>query len=120
MNLCYGSPGLRLTNIIVKLHISAPNLFIYQEKINKWNQTPICIFLYSYIFDWTNDNILQDPEVAVALQDVSMNPANFVKYQNNPKIAAVIEKLQAKLGKSGTSFTDFPGMFIPVSDFMTF
>lgn len=63
--------------------------------------------------------MLQDPEVAAALQDVSVNPANFVKYQNNPKIAAVIEKLQTKLGKSGTSFSDFPyGMSIHVFNFI--
>lgn len=51
----------------------------------------------------------QDPEVAAAFQDVSSNPANFVKYQNNPKIAAVIEKLQSKLGKGGAG--GFPGKY---------
>ncbi|XP_053612668.1 hsc70-interacting protein-like [Plodia interpunctella] len=52
----------------------------------------------------------QDPEVTAAFQDVSANPANFVKYQNNPKIAAVIEKLQGKLGKGGGLFSGgFPG-----------
>jgi suppressor of tumorigenicity protein 13 len=27
-----------------------------------------------------------DPEVAAALQDVMSNPANMMKYQNNPKV----------------------------------
>ncbi|CAK1600994.1 unnamed protein product [Parnassius mnemosyne] len=53
----------------------------------------------------------QDPEVMNALQDCSVNPANFVKYQNNPKIAAAIQKLQAKLGKGGSM--PFGGGFPP-------
>lgn len=51
--------------------------------------------------------------MAAAFQDVSANPANFAKYQNNPKIAAVIEKLQSKLGKGGNNpFSGgFPGNY---------
>lgn len=37
-----------------------------------------------------------------AFQDLSTNPANFAKYQSNPKIAAAIQKLQTKLGKGGS------------------
>lgn len=44
---------------------------------------------------------LQDPEVMAAFQDVSKNPANMSKYENNPKIKKVIEKLQTKFGKAG-------------------
>lgn len=51
----------------------------------------------------------QDPEVAKAFQDVSCNPANFAKYQNNPKVAAVIEKLQNKYGKGSGGFPGFGG-----------
>ncbi|CAB3223452.1 unnamed protein product [Arctia plantaginis] len=63
------------------------------------------------LFDQDIMAAFQDPEVAAAFQDVSANPANFVKYQNNPKIAAVIEKLQSKLGKGGNNpFSGgFPG-----------
>lgn len=41
---------------------------------------------------------IQDPEVAAAFQDISANPANIIKYQNNPKISAIITKLAAKFG----------------------
>lgn len=41
---------------------------------------------------------LQDPEVMAAFQDVAQNPANISKYQNNPKIMALVTKLSAKFG----------------------
>lgn len=41
---------------------------------------------------------LQDPEVSAAFQDVAANPANISKYQNNPRVQAVINKLAAKFG----------------------
>ncbi len=34
----------------------------------------------------------------MAFQDVQSNPANMAKYENNPKIQKVMEKLSAKLG----------------------
>lgn len=40
----------------------------------------------------------QDPEVSTAFQDISSNPANIIKYQNNPKVQALIQKLQSKFG----------------------
>ena len=40
----------------------------------------------------------QDPEVSAALQDISSNPANIAKYQDNPKIKSIIEKMTAKFG----------------------
>jgi len=40
----------------------------------------------------------QDPEVAQAFQDVTANPANYAKYENNPKIKSVINKMAAKFG----------------------
>lgn len=43
---------------------------------------------------------LQDPEVMAAFQDVAQNPANIAKYQNNPKIMALVTKLSAKFGAS--------------------
>ncbi|KAJ8912917.1 hypothetical protein NQ315_017247 [Exocentrus adspersus] len=51
----------------------------------------------------------QDPEVAQAFQDISMNPSNFVKYQSNPKIMALITKLSGKFAGSGMNFPGFPG-----------
>ncbi len=44
---------------------------------------------------------LQDPEVAQAFQEISANPANIAKYQNNPKVQEVIEKLSKKFGGAG-------------------
>ncbi|XP_059408660.1 hsc70-interacting protein-like isoform X2 [Carassius carassius] len=41
---------------------------------------------------------MQDPEVMAAFQDVAQNPANISKYQSNPKILAVINKLSSKFG----------------------
>merc|ERR1719495_2581313 len=45
-------------------------------------------------------NAMKDPEVMVAFQDVAQNPANISKYQNNPKIMALVTKLSAKFGAS--------------------
>uniref|UniRef100_A0A8C5XQS2 STI1 domain-containing protein n=1 Tax=Microcebus murinus TaxID=30608 RepID=A0A8C5XQS2_MICMU len=41
---------------------------------------------------------MQDPEVMVAFQDVAQNPANMSKYQSNPKVMHLINKLSAKFG----------------------
>ncbi|KAM3598824.1 uncharacterized protein V6R79_023089 [Siganus canaliculatus] len=43
-------------------------------------------------------NAMKDPEVMAAFQDVAQNPANIAKYQNNPKIMALVTKLSAKFG----------------------
>ncbi|KAJ8982628.1 hypothetical protein NQ317_002679 [Molorchus minor] len=53
--------------------------------------------------------LLQDPEVAQAFQDISVNPANFVRYQSNPKIMGLITKLSSKFSGSGMNFPEFPG-----------
>ncbi|KAJ0000746.1 hypothetical protein NQD34_005766 [Periophthalmus magnuspinnatus] len=45
-------------------------------------------------------NAMKDPEIMAAFQDVSTNPANIAKYQNNPKIMALVTKLSAKFGAS--------------------
>ncbi|XP_076445982.1 hsc70-interacting protein-like isoform X2 [Babylonia areolata] len=45
---------------------------------------------------------LQDPEVSAAFQDVATNPANISKYQNNPRVQQVINKLAAKFGTGAT------------------
>ena len=51
-----------------------------------------------------------------AFQDVSQNPANMSKYENNPKIKSIIDKLSKKFGnaESGSppgSGGGFPGGF---------
>ena len=43
----------------------------------------------------------QDPEVTAAFMDVQSNPANAAKYENNPKVKKVMEKLSATLGAAG-------------------
>ncbi len=42
--------------------------------------------------------ISQDPDVMAAFQDVAQNPANISKYQSNPKIMVLINKLSSKFG----------------------
>jgi hypothetical protein len=37
---------------------------------------------------------MQDPEVMEALQSCMSNPANFLKYQNNPKVMGVFNKCE--------------------------
>eukprot|EP00047_Mylnosiga_fluctuans_P003271 m.228318 g.228318 ORF g.228318 m.228318 type:complete len:443 (-) comp11726_c0_seq1:48-1376(-) len=44
---------------------------------------------------------LQDPEVMDALQDCMGNPANFAKYQSNPKLMALFAKFSSKFGGAG-------------------
>ena len=36
--------------------------------------------------------------MAAAFQDIQKNPANVSKYENNPKVKKVMEKLAAKIG----------------------
>lgn len=45
-------------------------------------------------------NAMKDPEVMAAFQDVAQNPSNIAKYQNNPKIMALVTKLSSKFGAS--------------------
>ena len=45
--------------------------------------------------------IWQDPVIAAAFSDISQNPANISKYQDNPKVKAVLEKLSKKFGGGG-------------------
>merc|ERR1719412_2054610 len=47
-----------------------------------------------------------DPEVAAAFKDISSNPANIMKYQNNPKVMALVNKMASKMGGMG----GMPGM----------
>ncbi|XP_068632471.1 hsc70-interacting protein-like [Battus philenor] len=65
--------------------------------------------LGSFLMDPEVISTFEDPEVMAAFQDMSINPSNFIKYQNNPKVAAAIQKLQSKLGKGGS--VPFSGSF---------
>ena len=47
------------------------------------------------------DDDLKDPEVYLAWMDVSENPANLPKYQNNPKIMKFHTKLTKKIVPGG-------------------
>lgn len=42
--------------------------------------------------------LLEDPEVAAALQDAMTNPANLMKHMSNPKVAKALGKLQGMMG----------------------
>lgn len=53
----------------------------------------------------------RDPEVAAAFQDISTNPVNFMKYQSNPKVREILEKLSKKFdGGAGFNFGDPSGV----------
>lgn len=60
-------------------------------------------------------NAFKDPEVAAAFQDILANPANVVKYQNNPKIMNIVGKIGSAMGGQGGAggggMGGFPGMF---------
>lgn len=49
---------------------------------------------------------MNDPEVAEAFKDIGQNPANLLKYQNNPKVMKFIQAFQKKMGGMG----GMPGM----------
>lgn len=67
---------------------------------------------YQFLNDPEILQAFQDPEVAAAFQDISANPANIIKYQNNPKIASIINKLASKFGGGGGGgFGNLGGMF---------
>ncbi|XP_049836678.1 putative protein FAM10A4 [Schistocerca gregaria] len=71
---------------------------------------------YSLLNDPDIVEAFKDPELAAAFRDISTNPANMVKYQNNPKVVAAMEKLTAKFsgaGLGGMGGMPFPGAGFP-------
>ncbi|XP_067134848.1 hsc70-interacting protein-like [Centruroides vittatus] len=46
----------------------------------------------------------QDPEVAAAFGDITRNPANISKYQSNPKVQRIVNKIASKMGGSMPNF----------------
>ncbi|XP_015123873.1 putative protein FAM10A4 isoform X2 [Diachasma alloeum] len=61
---------------------------------------------YQYLNDPEVSAAFQDPEVSAAFVDISSNPANILKYQGNPKVMALINKVASKFGGA----TGFGGM----------
>lgn len=60
------------------------------------------IFMYIQSSSLQNLHTMsQDPEVQAAFKDVQANPANISRYENNPKVKRVLEKLSAKFQGSG-------------------
>jgi suppressor of tumorigenicity protein 13 len=45
--------------------------------------------------------LFSDPEVAQAFAEISQNPMNLMKYQNNPKVSKLLKILQSKMGMGG-------------------
>ena len=56
------------------------------------------VCLYSIIL---SVSAFADPEVAAAFKDISSNPANIMKYQNNPKVMNLVTKMAGKMGGGG-------------------
>lgn len=52
---------------------------------------------------------MQDPEVAAAFKDITANPASILKYSTNPKILALLSKLNSKIAGSGVKLPEFFG-----------
>ncbi|KAL6258382.1 hypothetical protein P5V15_010337 [Pogonomyrmex californicus] len=68
---------------------------------------------YQFLKDPDVLQAFEDPEVAEAFKDISTNPTNVLKYQNNPKIMALINKMASKFGSAGgmpgAAGMNFPG-----------
>ncbi|XP_014476271.1 PREDICTED: putative protein FAM10A4 [Dinoponera quadriceps] len=65
---------------------------------------------YQFLNDPEVLQAFQDPEVAEAFREISRNPTNILKYQSNPKIMALINKMASKFGGAGGMPGGFPGM----------
>ncbi|KAL0099010.1 hypothetical protein PUN28_020216 [Cardiocondyla obscurior] len=68
---------------------------------------------YQFLKDPDLLQAFEDPEVAEAFKEISVNPTNVLKYQNNPKIMALINKMASKFGGAGgmpgAAGMNFPG-----------
>lgn len=66
---------------------------------------------YQFLKDPEVRQAFEDPEVADAFKDISAHPMNILKYQNNPKIMALINKMASKFGGAGgmPGGMNFPG-----------
>lgn len=64
---------------------------------------------YQYLSDPEVQAAFQDPEVSAAFIDITSNPTNILKYQKNPKVMNLINKVASKFGGGGGG-ASFPGM----------
>ncbi|XP_039295378.1 uncharacterized protein LOC111057083 [Nilaparvata lugens] len=97
-----------IDGILVKSTIMAGQVLCWGLKANAHSnrqaysdrQTSVCIATFQR----------QDPEVLAAFEDIESNPANITKYQDNPKILAIIEKLAKLKGGLGGMMGGMGGM----------
>lgn len=66
---------------------------------------------YRFLKDPDVIEAFRDPSVAEAFKDISTNPTNILKYQNNPKVMALINKMATRFGGAGgmPGGMNFPG-----------
>jgi suppressor of tumorigenicity protein 13 len=50
-----------------------------------------------------------NPKMAAAMQDIMSNPANMAKYQSDPEIMGLFQKMMGKMGGAGGMPGGFPG-----------
>lgn len=74
------------------------------------NASPGMGDFYQFLNDPEVLQAFQDPEVSEAFKEISANPSNILKYQSNPKIMALINKMASKFGGAGGMPGGFPGM----------
>ncbi|EZA59068.1 hypothetical protein DMN91_008160 [Ooceraea biroi] len=73
------------------------------------NASPGTGDFYQFLKDPDVLQAFQDAEVAEAFKDISANPMNVLKYQNNPKIMALINKMASKFGGAAGMPGGMPG-----------
>ncbi|XP_011056547.1 PREDICTED: putative protein FAM10A4 isoform X2 [Acromyrmex echinatior] len=77
------------------------------------NTSPGAGDFYQFLKDPDVLQAFEDPEVAEAFREISTNPTNVLKYQNNPKVMALINKMASKFGgvggMPGAAGMNFPG-----------
>ncbi|XP_071645094.1 hsc70-interacting protein [Temnothorax longispinosus] len=77
------------------------------------NTSPGAGDFYQFLKDPDVLQAFEDPEVAEAFKEISTNPSNVLKYQNNPKIMGLINKMASKFGGAGgmpgAAGMNFPG-----------
>lgn len=84
-----------------KLKKARENAKAYEEntRTSQTDSSDMYSFLfYKFMTDPDIRQALQDSEVAEAFDEISSNPANLLKYQNNPKIMAFINEVASKFG----------------------
>ncbi|XP_034951976.1 putative protein FAM10A4 [Chelonus insularis] len=73
---------------------------------------PFISDFYQYLKDPEVAEAFQDPEVSAAFMDISSNSANIFKYQKNPKIMNLVNKVLSKfVGGGGGMAGGMPGFF---------